>query len=163
MVLEWHKLLSVSSFHLLAAENDTTSYCTWLIFKVFTRYLLSSTSFSHISQSGYHSPKMTILIMLKLILNLEIRSSLLLAMCSYMCYTLEVSVYLLYNGGDKLHNKWFVFSGHIKSQRWSVLTQVFDLKTWKDSDYCKYYATPQWTRNKSVNVCSHLRKMIKLY
>lgn len=95
--LGWDKFLIIISFHLIAAENETTSYYTWPHFKVFMRYLLSSTSLSHISQSGYHPQNVNILVMSKLTANLEIKACLLLTMYSYMnyLYTLEVSVYFL--------------------------------------------------------------------
>lgn len=50
------------------------------------RYLLSSASLSHISQSGYHPQNVNILVMSKLTANLEIKACLLLAMYSYMNY-----------------------------------------------------------------------------
>lgn len=85
-VLKWDKFPGVITLHPLAAENEITSYFTRLLFNVFMRYLLSSTSCSHTSQSGYSSQSVNRLVMPKLIVNLKIGSSLLIAMCSYITY-----------------------------------------------------------------------------
>lgn len=138
-VLVWFlgqdKFLSIISFCLLAAENETTSYYIWPHFKIFMRYLLSSTSLSHISQSAYHPQNVNILVLPKLTATLEIKACLLLAMYSYMNYlillkflfTFSKMVLAIYRTSDSflevIKNNWDLLS--INSTLW--LEEIKDL------------------------------------
>lgn len=61
------------------------------------RYLLSSTSLSHIIQSGYHPRSVNILVKPELTANLEIKACLLLAMYSYMNYLIFLKFLFIFS------------------------------------------------------------------